>query len=70
MKVTVFTPTYNRADLLPVLYKSLVAQTSKDFEWIVVNDGDSDNTKQLLTEWENSKTIAIKVIHTANGGKQ
>ena len=38
MKITVFTPTYNRADILPALYKSLEVQTFKDFEWLVIDD--------------------------------
>ena len=49
--ITVFTPTYNRAMLLPRLYDSLKKQTSSEFEWIVINDGSTDNTEELLQEW-------------------
>ena len=44
--VTIFTPTYNRANKLPVLYKSLMNQTCEDFEWVIVDDGSTDDTTQ------------------------
>ncbi len=70
MKVTVFTPAYNRAYRLPVLYESLKNQTSGDFEWIVINDGSTDNTDELFEKWvheENSFPIIYK--KDQNGGK-
>ena len=48
MLITIFTPTYNRAELLPRLYKSLQEQTNKDFEWVIVDDGSTDNTKEVI----------------------
>ena len=45
MKVSICTPTYNRAHCLDRLYNSLVNQTSKDFEWIIIDDGSNDKTK-------------------------
>ena len=48
--ITVFTPTYNRARLLPRLYESLCRQTYRDFEWIVVDDGSTDNTKNVVSK--------------------
>lgn len=51
MLITVFTPTYNRAHLLPRLYESLKAQTCQDFEWLIVDDGSTDNTEEVLKEW-------------------
>ena len=42
MLITVFTPTYNRADLLPRLYESLQEQTTNNFEWLIVDDGSTD----------------------------
>ena len=48
--VTIFTPTYNRAHLLVKLYESLKKQTSKNFEWLVVDDGSTDGTSQLFEE--------------------
>ncbi len=49
--ITVFTPTYNRAHLLPRLYESLKAQTCQDFEWIIVDDGSTDNTEEVVQTW-------------------
>lgn len=70
MKITVFTPTYNRAHLLGRLYKSLVSQTFIQFEWIVVDDGSTDNTLEILNEFVKEQRIDIKVFHRTNGGKQ
>ena len=44
MKITVFTPTYNRAYIIENLYRSLQRQTFRDFEWLIVDDGSTDNT--------------------------
>lgn len=68
MKVTVFTPTYNRKTFLETLFNSLKNQTSKDFEWIVVDDGSSDGTNKLFESF-NSKEFNIKYIQVENGGK-
>lgn len=46
--ITVFTPTYNRAALLPKLYDSLKSQTSFNFEWLIVDDGSQDNTHEVV----------------------
>lgn len=70
MIVTIFTPTYNRAYSLPQLYKSLCSQTSSDFEWIIVDDCSSDNTKSLVREWIEEKKISITYfLQPQNGGK-
>lgn len=71
MMVTVFTPTYNRAHTLKRLYESLKSQTSSDFEWIVINDGSTDNTDELFSAWlseDNPFPIIYKTVK--NGGKQ
>ena len=47
MKISIFTPTYNRAYILGALYESLRKQTCLDFEWIIVDDGSTDNTDEL-----------------------
>lgn len=54
--ITVFTPTYNRAYTLQRLYESLRKQTQYDFEWLIVDDGSTDNTESLVQEFirENS----------------
>ena len=44
MKITVFTPTFNRAHILPKLYNSLLKQTNQNFEWLIVDDGSTDNS--------------------------
>jgi glycosyltransferase involved in cell wall biosynthesis len=50
--LTVFTPAYNRDYSIHLCYESLVRQTSKDFIWLVVDDGSTDNTAQLIKEWQ------------------
>ncbi len=67
-KITVFTPTYNRAHLLPRLYQSLLNQTNQDFCWLVIDDGSTDDTLKLLDIWEGEKKIDLKYIHQKNQG--
>lgn len=69
MKVTILTPSYNRSYTLKKLYNSLLNQTSKNFEWLVVDDGSSDDTEELLTNFINEKKITIHYIKKENGGK-
>ena len=59
--LTVFTPSYNRAYTLHKCYESLLRQTSKDFTWLIIDDGSSDNTKELVDSWinENKKNHNI-----------
>lgn len=67
-KLTVFTPTFNRAYCLVDLYESLCRQTSKDFLWLIIDDGSTDNTRELVNEWSNEKKIEIKYVYKENGG--
>lgn len=67
--ITVFTPTYNRADLLPRLYESLCAQSYRDFEWVVVDDGSVDGTEVILKEWIDAGILNIHYFKQLNGGK-
>ena len=67
--LTIFTPTYNRYNILPRLYKSLCNQTCKDFVWLVVDDGSSDNTKELFTYWYEDNIIKIYYYQQENQGK-
>lgn len=66
--LTVFTPTYNRAHTLPRTYESLLQQTCKDFEWLVIDDGSSDNTQKLVNGWIKENRIPITYLHKENGG--
>ena len=66
--LTVFTPTYNRAHTLERLYRSLCAQTCKDFEWLVVDDGSTDGTEDLVRDWIGEGVIPIRYIYKENGG--
>lgn len=67
--ITVLTPTYNRKYILKKAYESLVNQTDKDFEWLVIDDGSSDNTKGLIDELINENKINIRYYYKENGGK-
>lgn len=70
MPITIFTPTYNRAHTLPNLYYSLLRQKHFDFEWLVIDDGSSDNTENLVKGWiNNTKHFNIRYYKTENGGK-
>lgn len=69
-RFTVFTPTYNRAYILLVLYKSLCAQTCKDFEWLIVDDGSTDDTEALVASWiQVNNGFPISYFKKENGGK-
>lgn len=66
--LTVFTPAYNRAHTIGRTYESLCRQTSKDFEWLVVDDGSSDNTRELISGWISEEKIPIRYVYQANQG--
>lgn len=66
---TVFTPTYNRAYCLGDLYESLREQTFKDFEWLIVDDGSTDNTEEVVNGWIQEGSLRIRFIKQENGGK-
>lgn len=69
-KVTVFTPTYNRAYIIENLYRSLQRQTCTEFEWLVVDDGSRDNTEQLFAQWiQEDNPFSIRYYKQENGGK-
>lgn len=67
MKFSVITPTFNRAHTLPFVYKSLLAQTMQDFEWLIIDDGSSDLTRDLVSGWRAS--FPIHYFWKPNGGK-
>ena len=66
---TVFTATYNRADRLHRVYDSLAAQTSDDFEWLIVDDGSTDGTGELVEGWTREASFAIRYVWQENAGK-
>ena len=69
IKLTVFTPAYNRAYSLPRTYESMKNQTCKDFIWLIIDDGSSDNTKELVDQWiSESNEFEIQYIYKENGG--
>lgn len=67
-RLTVFTPTYNRAYCLPQCYKSLKRQTCKNFIWLVIDDGSTDETKQLITTWQKENKVEISYHYQENQG--
>ena len=67
--LTVFTPAYNRAHTLPRTYESLLAQDCKDFVWLVVDDGSTDSTRELVAQWQQRDNgFPIEYIYKENGG--
>jgi glycosyltransferase involved in cell wall biosynthesis len=66
MKFTVLTPTYNRADCLGGVFAGLCAQSFRDFEWVIVDDGSTDGTKELVLSW--TSFFPIRYIWKPNGG--
>lgn len=67
--LTVFTPAYNRGNTLLRTYKSLCDQDCKDFVWLVVDDGSSDNTAELVKDWQSRENgFEIRYIYKENGG--
>jgi glycosyltransferase involved in cell wall biosynthesis len=67
--LTILTPTYNRANLLRNAYESLLRQTNKDFYWLIIDDGSSDNTRELIAEFQKENLLQIQYEHKENGGK-
>jgi len=66
---TIFTPTYNRGHTLHRVYESLQSQTFRDFEWLIVDDGSTDNTQKLVETWKQEASFPIRYIYQSNQGK-
>lgn len=68
INLTIFTTTYNRAYLLPQLYMSLCKQTNTNFVWLIIDDGSTDNTRELVNSWIEHSIFEIKYIYQSNQG--
>ena len=74
-RLTVFTPAYNREKLLKRLYDSLVNQTCKDFVWLIVDDGSTDDTAERVSCWKEQTADSddwkpeIRYVYQTNAGK-
>mgnify|MGYP001003962969 FL=1 len=68
--ITILTPTFNRAHLLPRLFESLTHQTDFNFEWLVIDDGSTDGTSDLFAgKTFLSAPFPIRYYQQGNGGK-
>lgn len=68
--ITIFTPVYNRAYIINQLYQSLLSQTNYDFEWLIIDDGSTDNIGELVNQWiADTEEFEIRFYRQPNGGK-
>lgn len=69
VSITVFTPTYNRCELLTRCYESMKRQTNKKFIWMIIDDGSTDNTRSTAEQWvKETKDFEIQYYYKENGG--
>ena len=67
--LTIFTPTFNRKVTLKRVYDSLIKQTNNNFEWLIIDDGSTDETEKIVKKWKNENLISLKYIKQLNKGK-
>ena len=67
--LSVITPTYNRAHLLTRAYESLKLQSNKSFEWIIIDDGSTDDTQKIISLWSSESNFKIRYHYQENCGK-
>ena len=65
--ITIYTPAFNRASTLPRVFNSLLEQSCYDFEWLLINDGSTDNTEDVIKKFNTDK-FPITIINKENGG--
>ena len=70
VNLTIFTPTYNRANTLPRVFESLEMQTLKNFEWLIIDDGSTDNTEEVVSSFYSKASFPIRYVKQENAGKQ
>ncbi|MDO4763217.1 MAG: glycosyltransferase family 2 protein [Flavobacteriaceae bacterium] len=69
IKITIITPTYNRAHTLPRVYESLKNQTFKDFKWLIMDDGSTDNTSEIVKQFQQENVFPIEYYQQPNRHK-
>lgn len=67
-RLTIFTPTFNRAYCLGTCYESLKKQTCKDFSWLIIDDGSNDGTEKLVRSWMEEEVVEIRYVYQENQG--
>lgn len=67
--ITLLTSTYNRGNMLPKLYDSIVKQTVGSFKWLIIDDGSTDFTGKIVESWIKERLVKIEYIYQENGGK-
>lgn len=65
---TVFTPTFNRAHTLHRVFESLQAQTCRDFEWLVIDDGSTDGTPALMERYQTEAAFPVRYLREPHRG--
>ncbi|USL25726.1 glycosyltransferase family 2 protein [Priestia megaterium] len=68
-RITIFTPTYNREFIIRKCYESLCSQSNQEFTWLIVDDGSTDNTEELINSFINEDKIEICYLKQQNRGK-
>jgi len=66
---TIFTATFNRAGTLTRVYEGLCSQTYRDFEWLIIDDGSTDATGEMVSRWRGEATFSIRYYWQENRGK-
>lgn len=67
--ITIFTPTYNRGYTIENVYKSLLKQRERNFEWLIIDDGSTDNTKEIVEELIKKNEVNLRYLYKSNQGK-